>query len=91
MPFSVQKTKFAELGFDIRPSKQAAADRAVFAQLKLEVKKSTSLADEAVATLHVRQTEHAAEVARLNEVTRTQKTRFTACLDGGVCVSCRVS
>ncbi len=68
-PFCVcAQAKFGELGFDIRPSKQAAAERAALAQLNVELKKSTSLADEAVATLHVRQTEHAAEVARLNQV-----------------------
>jgi hypothetical protein len=76
------QAKFGELGFDIRPFKQAAAERAALAQLNLELKKSTSLADEAVATLHVRQTEHDAEVARLNEVTHTIR---HLCLDGGVC------
>jgi hypothetical protein len=68
-PFCVcAQAKFGELGFDIRPSKQAAAERAALAQLQLELKTATSLADEAAATLHARQTELAAEVARLHEV-----------------------
>ncbi len=72
------QAKFAELGFDIRPSKQAAADRATLAHLNLELKKSTSLADEAAATLHVRQMEHAAEVARLHQVLTVHNRVLTA-------------
>jgi hypothetical protein len=62
------QAKFAELDLDVRPAKQAAAERRVLDELKAQIAAVQDQAEETVKTTEELKRVHAAEVGRLEQL-----------------------